>query len=168
MFGTSSSFQEALLPQQAAVTSVPNDWHGLPLSAWLNLDDTWSDSQNFSSVVGPNGSGKSNVIDAMLFVFGKRAKQVLADHVSCLTLSSSANARGARLKLGSLLLSPSPEARAGTYLPGFYCGSYFSSTMYGEHSASSGLLPSAAISVRRLHVCTLQVLAVMSISVSDH
>ncbi|CAI6006043.1 unnamed protein product [Closterium sp. NIES-65] len=29
----------------------------------------------FSSVVGPNGSGKSNVIDAMLFVFGKRAKQ---------------------------------------------------------------------------------------------
>ena len=32
--------------------------------------------QNFSSVVGPNGSGKSNVIDAMLFVFGKRAKQV--------------------------------------------------------------------------------------------
>ena len=32
--------------------------------------------QNFSSVVGPNGSGKSNVIDAMLFVFGKRASQV--------------------------------------------------------------------------------------------
>jgi len=30
----------------------------------------------FSAVVGPNGSGKSNVIDAMLFVFGKRAKQV--------------------------------------------------------------------------------------------
>lgn len=33
-------------------------------------------SQCFSSVVGPNGSGKSNVIDAMLFVFGRRAKQV--------------------------------------------------------------------------------------------
>lgn len=32
--------------------------------------------KSFSSVVGPNGSGKSNVIDAMLFVFGKRAKQV--------------------------------------------------------------------------------------------
>jgi structural maintenance of chromosome 4 len=28
----------------------------------------------FSAVVGPNGSGKGNVIDAMLFVFGKRAK----------------------------------------------------------------------------------------------
>ena len=33
--------------------------------------------KRFSSVVGPNGSGKSNVIDAMLFVFGKRANQVL-------------------------------------------------------------------------------------------
>ncbi len=32
--------------------------------------------QCFSSVVGPNGSGKSNIIDAMLFVFGRRAKQV--------------------------------------------------------------------------------------------
>jgi chromosome segregation ATPase len=30
-------------------------------------------------VVGPNGSGKSNVIDAMLFVFGRRAKQVKLD-----------------------------------------------------------------------------------------
>lgn len=34
--------------------------------------------QSFSSVVGPNGSGKSNVIDALLFVFGKRAKQARA------------------------------------------------------------------------------------------
>ena len=33
-------------------------------------------AQRFTSVVGPNGSGKSNVIDAMLFVFGKRAKQL--------------------------------------------------------------------------------------------
>ena len=36
--------------------------------------------QSFSSVVGPNGSGKSNVIDALLFVFGKRAKQVRGAH----------------------------------------------------------------------------------------
>eukprot|EP01117_Protostelium_nocturnum_P009062 TRINITY_DN324_c0_g1_i1.p1 TRINITY_DN324_c0_g1~~TRINITY_DN324_c0_g1_i1.p1 ORF type:complete len:1344 (-),score=532.25 TRINITY_DN324_c0_g1_i1:50-4081(-) len=36
----------------------------------------------FSSVVGPNGSGKSNVIDAMLFVFGKRAKQLRHNKVS--------------------------------------------------------------------------------------
>lgn len=31
-------------------------------------------------MVGPNGSGKSNVIDAMLFVFGKRAKQVISNY----------------------------------------------------------------------------------------
>ncbi|KAL3376499.1 hypothetical protein AABB24_003102 [Solanum stoloniferum] len=35
-------------------------------------------SQSFSAVVvlNRNGSGKSNIIDAMLFMFGKRAKQV--------------------------------------------------------------------------------------------
>lgn len=32
--------------------------------------------KSFSSIVGPNGSGKSNVIDAMLFIFGRRAKQL--------------------------------------------------------------------------------------------
>lgn len=30
-------------------------------------------NKNFSAIVGPNGSGKSNLIDAMMFVFGKRA-----------------------------------------------------------------------------------------------
>jgi structural maintenance of chromosome 4 len=38
--------------------------------------------KRFSSVVGPNGSGKSNVIDAMLFVFGKRAKKLRLNKVS--------------------------------------------------------------------------------------
>lgn len=32
--------------------------------------------QRFTAVVGPNGSGKSNGIDAMLFVFGRRAQQI--------------------------------------------------------------------------------------------
>ena len=40
-------------------------------------------NQSFSAVVGPNGSGKSNVIDAMLFVFGKRAKQVGKSFALC-------------------------------------------------------------------------------------
>ena len=44
----------------------------------------------FSSVVGPNGSGKSNVIDALLFVFGKRAKQLRLNKVSELIHKSSA------------------------------------------------------------------------------
>ena len=46
-------------------------------------------SQSFSSVVGPNGSGKSNVIDAMMFVFGKRAKQLRLNKVSELIHNST-------------------------------------------------------------------------------
>ncbi|PIM99573.1 Structural maintenance of chromosome protein [Handroanthus impetiginosus] len=45
--------------------------------------------KNFSAVVGPNGSGKSNVIDAMLFVFGKRAKQMRLNKVSELIHNST-------------------------------------------------------------------------------
>jgi len=43
----------------------------------------------FSSVVGPNGSGKSNVIDALLFVFGKRAKKLRLSKVSELIHNST-------------------------------------------------------------------------------
>ncbi|MEW5307233.1 MAG: hypothetical protein WDW36_009641 [Sanguina aurantia] len=45
--------------------------------------------KSFSSVVGPNGSGKSNVIDAMLFVFGRRANQMRFKKVSELIHKSS-------------------------------------------------------------------------------
>ncbi|KAH8741614.1 stable maintenance of chromosomes protein [Cryptosporidium ryanae] len=38
--------------------------------------------KSFTSIVGPNGSGKSNVIDAMLFVFGKKAKHMRLNKVS--------------------------------------------------------------------------------------
>jgi structural maintenance of chromosome 4 len=55
----------------------------------------------FSSVVGPNGSGKSNVIDAMLFVFGKRAKKLRLNKVSELIHKSSAvpNAQSAQVSV---------------------------------------------------------------------
>lgn len=43
----------------------------------------------FSSIVGPNGSGKSNVIDAMLFVFGHRAKKLRHSKLSELLHHSS-------------------------------------------------------------------------------
>jgi structural maintenance of chromosome 4 len=43
----------------------------------------------FSAVVGPNGSGKSNVIDALLFVFGKRAKQLRQKNLSQLIHKSA-------------------------------------------------------------------------------
>ena len=36
----------------------------------------------FSSVVGPNGSGKSNLIECLLFVFGKRAKRMRLNKLS--------------------------------------------------------------------------------------
>lgn len=45
--------------------------------------------KSFSSIVGPNGSGKSNVIDAMLFVFGRRAKQLRHSKLSELLHNSS-------------------------------------------------------------------------------
>jgi structural maintenance of chromosome 4 len=45
--------------------------------------------KNFAAVVGPNGSGKSNVIDALLFVFGKRAKQLRLNKVKELIHKSS-------------------------------------------------------------------------------
>jgi structural maintenance of chromosome 4 len=45
--------------------------------------------KRFSSIVGPNGSGKSNVIDAMLFVFGRKAKQLRLNKVSELIHKSS-------------------------------------------------------------------------------
>merc|ERR1719258_654746 len=38
--------------------------------------------KSFSSIVGPNGSGKSNTIDALLFVFGKRAKKIRLNKIS--------------------------------------------------------------------------------------
>ena len=43
----------------------------------------------FSSVVGPNGSGKSNVIDALLFVFGFKAKKLRQQKLSELIHNST-------------------------------------------------------------------------------
>ncbi|KAK9991259.1 hypothetical protein SO802_026244 [Lithocarpus litseifolius] len=45
--------------------------------------------KSFLAVVGPNGSGKSNVIDTMLFEFGKRAKQMRLNKVSELIHNST-------------------------------------------------------------------------------
>lgn len=44
--------------------------------------------QSFSAVVGPNGSGKSNVIDALLFVLGYRAKKMRQTKLSDLIHNS--------------------------------------------------------------------------------
>lgn len=44
--------------------------------------------QGLTGIVGPNGSGKSNVIDALLFVFGKRASNIRLKKVSELVHNS--------------------------------------------------------------------------------
>lgn len=41
------------------------------------------------SVVGPNGSGKSNLIESLLFVFGKRAKRMRLNKLSELIHNSA-------------------------------------------------------------------------------
>jgi structural maintenance of chromosome 4 len=45
--------------------------------------------ERFTSIVGPNGSGKSNVIDALQFVFTKRAKQLRLNKLSELIHNSN-------------------------------------------------------------------------------
>lgn len=43
----------------------------------------------FSAIIGPNGSGKSNIIDAMMFIFGKRATWMRLKKLKELIHSSS-------------------------------------------------------------------------------
>ncbi|OAF66263.1 hypothetical protein A3Q56_06011, partial [Intoshia linei] len=43
----------------------------------------------FTAIVGPNGSGKSNIIDAMLFVFGFRAKTIRSNKLTNLIHNSA-------------------------------------------------------------------------------
>ena len=43
----------------------------------------------FTAVVGPNGYWKSNLIESLLFVFGKRAKRMRLNKLSELIHSSS-------------------------------------------------------------------------------
>lgn len=45
-------------------------------------------NKNFTSVVGPNGSGKSNLIESLLFIFGKAAKKMRLNKLSQLIHSS--------------------------------------------------------------------------------
>lgn len=47
--------------------------------------------KTFTAVIGPNGSGKSNVIDSMLFVFGRNAKKLRLDKLAEVIHSSAAH-----------------------------------------------------------------------------
>ena len=54
--------------------------------SWGGVKEIGPFHKSFSSVVGPNGSGKSNVIDAMLFVFGKKASKMRLNKVSSVSV----------------------------------------------------------------------------------
>ena len=43
----------------------------------------------FTAVVGPNGSGKSNLIESLLFVFGKKANKMRSKNITELIHNSS-------------------------------------------------------------------------------
>ena len=47
----------------------------------------------FNAIIGPNGSGKSNVIDAILFVFGKRARRLRQERLADLIHNPERGAR---------------------------------------------------------------------------
>lgn len=49
--------------------------------------------KRFSAIVGPNGSGKSNLIESLLFVFGKRAKRMRLNKLSELIHESAKRGR---------------------------------------------------------------------------
>ena len=83
-----SSEEMATQPTQAAPVEVDETPPGQRLmiermeltnfKSYANTIKIGPFDRNMTSVVGPNGSGKSNVIDAMLFVFGFKAKQCAA------------------------------------------------------------------------------------------
>lgn len=44
--------------------------------SWFGTHCIHLDPTKFTAIVGANGSGKSNIIDALLFVFGWKAKRL--------------------------------------------------------------------------------------------
>ena len=79
--------------------------------------------QRFNSIIGPNGSGKSNVIDAMMFVFGKRAKKLRLKKVSELIHNSAEfpNCTYARVNVHFVNVRDDEEGEGVTPVPGTEC-----------------------------------------------
>jgi len=79
--------------------------------------------QRFNSIIGPNGSGKSNVIDAMMFVFGKRAKKLRLKKVSELIHNSAEfpDCTYARVNVHFVNVRDDEEGDGVTPVPGTEC-----------------------------------------------
>nr|CEL74832.1 TPA: chromosome condensation protein, putative [Toxoplasma gondii VEG] len=79
--------------------------------------------KRFTAIVGPNGSGKSNVIDAMLFVFGRRAQQIRLKNVVELIHNSAAGGgeplQSARVTVFfQEIYDPDPDSETYEVIPG--------------------------------------------------
>ncbi|CAD2108233.1 structural maintenance of chromosomes protein 4, putative [Plasmodium vinckei] len=72
--------------------------------------------KKFSCIVGPNGSGKSNIIDAMLFVFGRRAKKIRQNKLSDLIHNSkySTNNEYTKVSIYFKTIIDKPDEEGGT------------------------------------------------------
>ncbi|KAI9332369.1 RecF/RecN/SMC protein [Obelidium mucronatum] len=70
--------------------------------------------KSFTSIVGPNGSGKSNVIDALLFVFGFKAKKMRQGKLSDLIHKSAQfpdlDSGGVEVHFHEIVDLPGPDA----------------------------------------------------------
>ncbi|KAJ3232359.1 hypothetical protein HDU81_003041 [Chytriomyces hyalinus] len=70
--------------------------------------------KSFTSIVGPNGSGKSNVIDALLFVFGFKAKKMRQGKLSDLIHNSATfpnlDSAGVEVHFQEIFDMPGPDA----------------------------------------------------------
>lgn len=77
----------------------------------------------FNAIIGPNGSGKSNVIDAMMFVFGKRAKKLRLKKVSELIHHSAEfpSFDYARVNVHFVNVVDNAEGEGVTEVPGTEC-----------------------------------------------
>ncbi|EDR24948.1 structural maintenance of chromosomes protein, putative [Entamoeba dispar SAW760] len=70
--------------------------------------------ESFTAIVGANGCGKSNVIDGLLFVFGRRAKQIRQQKVVDLIHKSALHPNCTEARVDVHLISVDTE---GSYLP---------------------------------------------------
>jgi structural maintenance of chromosome 4 len=82
---SSSEFDKDGKPTRLMITKMVLE----NFKSYAGIQEIGPFHKRFSSIVGPNGSGKSNVIDALLFVFGKRAKQLRLSKVAELIHKSS-------------------------------------------------------------------------------
>ncbi|BFU24592.1 SMC4 protein [Entamoeba histolytica HM-3:IMSS] len=70
--------------------------------------------ESFTAIVGANGCGKSNVIDGLLFVFGRRAKQIRQQKVADLIHKSALHPNCTEARVDVHLVNVDTD---GSYLP---------------------------------------------------